>query len=432
MKPEKMSPEDVEYCLRVTKENGSPESARRLRAHIAALTAERDERQRESERLLVRANLTVRDALGASEDETTQDAARRVAGERDGCRKEWAIVRDHLAAANDERDIANSAAEASEEAVRVANARAARMEQERDALRERVRALEEDVADKRALAHKWKTSATGLHATLAGMRQRAGDDSALNRAIGDEARATYASEAGAGHAMEPRGWLWTRWAKAVARYILGEDGAATALCDGRGRKRDDGDGFKGWMKCGGCASCAEPNPTTAESFDLLHERLDELVPTHPVRRALSLLEGRMGAMARALRGCRAHLKCTDGCVCDVCAALAGASAAPTLEEVEERAREVYEAAISNREHQPVALSLAVRAAVRLAPSGTVSASGPCGCGHPSCTAPALTDAPPVFTLEEVVAILVDNNVFGAFDGDKAETYLHERLAALRR
>lgn len=132
--------------------------------------------------------------------------------------------------------------------------------------------------------------------------------------------------------------------------------------------------------------------------------------------ALSLLERRMVAMEAALRGCRTHLKCTEGCVCDVCTALVGASAAPPPEDVEERARDVYEAAIARREHQPAALALAVREALRLAPSGTVSASGPCGCGRPE-----------AWTMEEVEQVLRREEL-----GPATARRVREHLAALRR
>jgi hypothetical protein len=86
------------------------------------------------------------------------------------------------------------------------------------------------------------------------------------------------------------------------------------------------------------------------------------------------------------------------------------------EDVEERARDVYEAAIARREHQPAALALAVREALRLAPSGTVSASGPCGCGRPE-----------AWTLEEVEQALRREEL-----GPATARRVREHLAALRR
>lgn len=161
-------------------------------------------------------------------------------------------------------------------------------------------------------------------------------------------------------------------------------------------------------------------PTTSEAFATVRREMEEEMASPTAHQSalasLSLLERHMVAMEAALRGCRTHLKCTEGCVCDVCTALVGASAAPPPEDVEERARGVYEAAIARREHQPAALALAVREALRLAPSGTVSASGPCGCGRPE-----------AWTLEEVEQVLRREEL-----GPATARRVREHLAALRR
>jgi polyhydroxyalkanoate synthesis regulator phasin len=203
---------------------------------------------------------------------------------------------------------------------------------ERNALRERVKALEQDadaaqatLEDEQAAHAETLGRMSAAESTLSAFRQRAGDDSALNRAIGDEARATYASEAGAGHAMEPRGWLWTRWAKAVARYILGEDGAGVDVLHPGGRCTCAGEGTCAWCSrtrcigCGAegvdlCQACdaeakadqgatAASEPTMAEAFAAVRKVAE--VSKHPrfmdALASLSLLEGRMGAMARAIR-----------------------------------------------------------------------------------------------------------------------------------
>jgi hypothetical protein len=74
-------------------------------------------------------------------------------------------------------------------------------------------------------------------------------------------------------------------------------------------------------------------PTTAEAFATVQQSMEACGAVHDIAgRALSLLERRMGAMDAALRGCRVHLKCTTGCVCDVCAALTDAPPVFTLEE----------------------------------------------------------------------------------------------------
>jgi hypothetical protein len=89
-------------------------------------------------------------------------------------------------------------------------------------------------------------------------------------------------------------------------------------------------------------------PSTAEALATVREGLDTLgrCATNDTERfdhtaalgAHALLGRRMGAQDKALRGCRAHLKCTPGCACDVCAALTDAPAVFTLEEVDRALR----------------------------------------------------------------------------------------------
>jgi hypothetical protein len=140
------------------------------------------------------------------------------------------------------------------------------------------------------------------------------------------------------------------------------------------------------------------------------------------REALSILERRMGAMARAATevlsffpvGTKGPRKYSAEAQALSKLRLALTGAPP--EDVEERARDVYESAIARREHQPAALALAVREALRLAPSGTVSASGPCGCGRPE-----------AWTLEEVEQVFRREEL-----GPATARRVREHLAALRR
>ena len=226
----KMSERDLEQSLTNMAAYWSSLSAGRISAHIAALTAERDE-------AMHRAKL----AAGAH-----VEAVQR-------CEHNEDVVR---------------------------------------ALRERVKALEADLDDKRALAHKWKTSAKGLHGHLADIRQRAGEHATVGTIALNAMSLPDAEPADAG--------------TAVARYILGEDAPAqtetpservTRLCAMEAR-------IVGGME----AHHAEP--TTAEAFAEVRSLVEDIdagkaVGTNNVARALSalsLLERRMGAQERVVRG----------------------------------------------------------------------------------------------------------------------------------
>jgi hypothetical protein len=220
MKPEKMTTEAL-VGIRQRMESGETMTAgeqRAVLAFIAALEAERDEALEEIDRWKEGCGLIGREG----------DPAR--------------VTPAHLAADLQKRD------------------------REEHALRERVKALEEDVADRRALAHKWKTSATGLHATLAAIRQRAGDAAQFMRVY------------------------QTGGMVAVARYIVGEDGAGAETpapyCDEHGASN------------GECAT-SHPEPTTAEAFATARKGIGgDALPSacHGARGAIALLERRMGEL----------------------------------------------------------------------------------------------------------------------------------------
>jgi hypothetical protein len=181
MKPEKMTPEDVETFNRVA--SGADESwddrwrawMKKGAAHIAALETERD-----------------------SKAEDVAEACRRI----NRIQTERDALRERVKALEQERDNALAAA---------------------GVAREETRGVRDALGRVSAQAEQWGDALKTTASTLAGMRQRAGDAKALAEVL----RRTEAT--------------WTDEAMAeVARYIVGEDGAgAEALCDGKGRKRDD-------------------------------------------------------------------------------------------------------------------------------------------------------------------------------------------------
>jgi hypothetical protein len=310
-----------------------------IRAHIAALTAERDEAAvRHAEEIEAWKDATGLECGGDPDGVTPKGLARFIAG----------------------------------------------LEQERDTLRERVKVLEERVrsmdTENRRLAREERR--------LAAIRQRAGDYSALIR--------TYAATVAKGPGEGTR----KAAVQAVARYILGEDAPAPSeneqapdviahVLGGDGcNPTSEMDGLRGEM-----AEKPEPTatatlgplwnahqevmrngvePTTAEAFATARAGLTdakrgatvagERAAEH-VERTLSLLERRMGEMAWALDPFRA----------------------------------MAEVLVRMRPDAPD--DAVVRRTSISANSSHALTMGDCR------RLAALTDAPPVFTLEEVEQVL---------------------------
>jgi polyhydroxyalkanoate synthesis regulator phasin len=252
---------------------------------------------------------------------------------------------------------------------------------ERDALRERVKALEQEntrltehvkatiggpfgpevvlLRDDRNLP-EWETHAkalegrvTELHALrreiesrLSAIRQRAGDEAGLWEVFNAEASIT-------------------KGLRAVARYIVGEDGAETAqVSEAASPCRSGGTVYSSEAMGEECGNCGEPlckhsstpEPTTAEAFAAVRRLArDPMVlkfsgaACSSAAAAVSLLEHHMGAMARAIDEvsvCTTPLRCAvvrggmgdaGSKPCAACRARAALTDAPpvfTLKEVE--------------------------------------------------------------------------------------------------
>jgi prefoldin subunit 5 len=368
MKPEKMTDEELGEVE--TRYTGStiPEAAdvRRLLAHIAALTAERDEAVRDCEAEEAIAGAAVRraDDTCAERDalrERIQVLEAELCDAQSDARKlEAEVVRlqDEVRASNSARDMAFDAAEFARN--------------ERDALRERMQALEAELYDAHSDARKLEAEVVRLqgavhhwegqnairadqasalwrrfraledvaypaNATLAAIRQRAGDKDALVKvgevcAIMGSPRAEW--DDAIHEDVRQRGDVGTvrDVALGVVQYLLGEDAAGArhdALVLPGGVVLEVPPGFG-----------LNSEPTTAEAFATvrdsigLHEH-DDVGQKTEARSALSLLERRMGAMGRAAEKV---LKRMGGlnmpCLNDLRAALADAPPVFTLEEVE--------------------------------------------------------------------------------------------------
>lgn len=369
-----------------------------VRAHIAALEAERDEARNDAY-AAVGALLEVVKTLTDDRKEPGIEAARRVVSERDALRE-----------------------------------RVKALEQERAALIERDKAAHDETRNATEERNGALSRALSAESTLAAIRQRAGKDGAMWEVFNAEPSIT-------------------KGLRAVARHILGEDGArASAMCDGDGRKRDDGDGLKGWMKCGGCASCAEPDPTTAEAFATVRmtdERLRNLCEQDPgldhddaeevltelkrARTAETMLERRMGAMAGAMLRALADCACAPE-ECSTCVylkdALADAAPGFTLEEVERLAAEHCSAGDASR------LVRALAASRTVACTCTVPAGQPHQPGCPSYRYTLNARAERAgFTLDEVETVvrgaLTDSGEWAPVVGIVMGS-IRERLHALRR
>jgi hypothetical protein len=335
MKPEKMTTEAL-VGIRQRMESGETMTAgeqRAVLAFIAALEAERDEVRAH----LAEANATKGDMLrGVSKDTAT---VLNLAGSL-GCGPDdvWQAMTE-LRRRAEEGEALNTT-----------------QERELDALRERVSALEVDRDTAVSRANK-------AELTIAAFRQRAGDGVVLARLARTAVGAPAASLANSWREMTTLAQQqWVNASLAVARYILGEDGAdisppatveearaeleaagvdvpafldrrreavrrarpaspAPTTAEAFATVREGGAGAapcclhpKHWPQaCAACGcigagdpSAALPKPTNAEAFARIREYLDESgAPetewdsSEPLS-ALSLLERRMGALARAL------------------------------------------------------------------------------------------------------------------------------------
>jgi hypothetical protein len=227
---------------------------------------------------------------------------------------------EHLAALTAERD------GLSESRVRALND-LSNKELEMRTLRERVRALDQEVdfaneALGTPAGVTLRDHAAAVASRLSGILQRAGEKDTLWRLFNAEVSIT-------------------KGLRAAVRYVVGDGATGAAPSDPTGCTCGADDEPEGSPDKSHTRACAprrpsEPAPTTAEAFATVLKGLGPF-PAHGERdaaaHALSLLERRMGAMGKALRGCRTHLKCTTGCACDVCSALTDAPPVFTLEEV---------------------------------------------------------------------------------------------------
>lgn len=281
MKPEKMTDEALANANQIADwlNSEGKSTCHKLLAHIAALTAERDDYKRSNESVL-------------AHNDTLRERVQQITAERDAVG-------------------------------RLAVERGAEL----DALRERVQALEKLRDDYHVLMNSrgdWQARAEHAESRLAAIRQRAGDTKAL----------VEAHQSGMGCAS-------------VARYILGEDASASP-------QTDDLSAIEQYRENGEAAARVEPS--TAEAFATVRSSMEACGSVHDVSgRALSLLERRMGAMELAARDAVAVLHSIGQTKAD--APLTGDQCA---EMTRVKARLHY----------------------------------------------ALTDAPPVFTLEEVQTALV--------------------------
>jgi hypothetical protein len=180
--------------------------------------------------------------------------------------------------------------------------RARALESERDALRERVEALEDMTKTQSGERHEEWQRRVAAESTLAAIRQRAVDaeTGAIMGGAGtwdDDIHADVVARGAEGMLRDA--------ARGVARYILGEDGAEAVPSCPRCAKP---------MPFDQAHLClpAAPEPTTAEAFATVRAVLSPLTSQGPHVRhpegvaALSLLERHMGALWRTFVEEMAH------------------------------------------------------------------------------------------------------------------------------
>jgi hypothetical protein len=311
MKPEKMTDDDVAQALEDVSVPWEKQ-AQRIRAHIAALEAERERWEQTTMSLQ---NLLKRS--GAEVRELTMD--------RDRLLEQRGAIATNLGEARTERD----------------------------ALRERVQALELDIEMERAECERASDSDDDhlrrlqeAESRLAAIRQRAANTSTMAEA----AKVRLA-----------RGEALSDVVDALARFIVGD--APEVCAETSSPCRSGGTTYASEAMGEDCDNCGEPlckhgtiEPTTVEAFAtardmlLMHYDPDETCMHH-----LSLLERRMGAMAQRLNAS-----------CPLCHGKG--EYLPSCSMCQD----------STWDHE---------------------CPGPVKCEHE--THAALTDAPPVFTLEEV-------------------------------
>jgi hypothetical protein len=267
-------------------------------------------------------------------------------------------VEEHLAALTAERDEATSALENAKEALdedgaesqegtsvalriealsedrQGEKARAERAEEERDALRERVQALEKEKAD----IERWRSadlkSLGAARSRLAAIREqvwaleaevRQGQDEAFcgaRRADAAESRLSAILQR-AGDTSRLReiivdGTTYSEAAKQIARFVVGEDGAGAEqevpnVCEHGDHPAPEGQRFcspecqrcegadQDGDECAGlCHPPASPEPSTAEAFSTAWAYCATAGSPPDFMAALSRLGRRMGAMEQAL------------------------------------------------------------------------------------------------------------------------------------
>jgi hypothetical protein len=174
MKVKKMSPEEVRCAIALLAER-SPPAARNLESHIAWLIAEWDEAQRSA-------------SESGRENVVLADRLRIVGDALDESQHGRAALRERVCALEAEATIRRTQYE-------VAAARSEQVERERDRVRTNV--------------ERWHARAQAAEARLAAIRQRAGDTQRLINIL-----------------EEKIGLGGNAWLHAVVRYVLGEDESA--------------------------------------------------------------------------------------------------------------------------------------------------------------------------------------------------------------
>lgn len=345
--------------------------ASHLLAHIAALTAERDEVGAEKTKAegwvgLARGELLAR-GLPATNREEAMASLRAALSERDTLREQLAKVtaeRDEMKRILD--DIQATTTPRSFQGELVA-ATVERLANERDALRERVRALAEQAETKARMLATARQRGDAAESRLAAIRQRAANSAAMADIYEEHDGSIEES------------------CLAVARYITGEDAQPPQTDDlsaveqwrenveakaekcrcGEPQSRHDATGYRmawdggpNWSVI--CDGFTPAEPTTAEAFATVRmtdERLRNICEQEPgldaddaeevlaeLKRARdneTLLERRMGAQRRALEETlKLHHRMPGDIVAQIQVALTDAPPVFTLEEVERAARGV--------------------------------------------------------------------------------------------
>lgn len=305
MKPEKMTDERLKELLYSITHTWSAKAAEELRAHIAALTAERDDSDRLAR--IRREELEKAERMLNARNEEIDALRERVqALERDVIEQDRVITNSAIARVGRDRQI-----EALELGLRAANRATVRIER----ILGEVQAVTTPLSTPGELV---ATTVERLARRLAAIRQRAGDMDALSKvgevcAIMGSPRAEW--DDAIHEDVRQRGDVGTvrDVAQGVARYVLGEDGAGAdveRICE------------HDVAPCTTCHPPATPEPTTAEAFAAVRSEVEararELrgIAPHGGRSlravsALSMLERRMGVMVTVIHNVAAFLDAED-------------------------------------------------------------------------------------------------------------------------